>query len=200
MSAYPIREDFCLLYYAAISKCLTPSATWPQSNSGQNLPQQAAHDVRKFKSRLPTISRGMLELDYFEGTFKRSVFMGQHSNEGLRFIHRPVYDFFKDNPGALVNTSHEELTIDSLTLILRSFIRVLRMVTPPDMSDHGYIFVQFISGLLQLVDKEGRDSTGDVRPSYLRCLREFDIALFRTFGVLPSDKDFELCVESDLNI
>lgn len=200
VSAHPIREHFCLLHYAAISKCGIPSATWPESNSGQTLPQQAAHAVRNFKSRLPTISRGMLELDYIEGTFKRSLFIGQHSNEGLRFIHRSVYDFFKDNPGALVNTSHEELTIDSLTLILRSFIRVLKPVIPPNMSDHGYIFVKLISDLLQLVDKEGRDSTGDIRPSYLRCLREFDIALFRMFGVLSSDKDFESCVESDLKL
>lgn len=197
VSASPMltRYHFCLQHYAAISKCLTSSATWSQPNSCQNLSEQAAHDVRQFKSRLPTISRGLLELDY---DTKESVTLVQENYAGLRFIHRSVYDFFKDNPGALVNTSHEESTIDSLALILRSSIRVLGVVTPLDTSDHRFIFWSIIQDSLWLVDNKGRNSRGDVKSHYLSSLRELDIAIFRTFGALPSNKSFESCAVSDL--
>lgn len=200
ISADRIQNHFCLQHYSEIAKCLTTSETWSQSNPCQNLPQQAAHDVRQFKSRLPTISRGMLELDYFDNACKGSVSMVQESNAGLRFIHRSVYDFFKENPDALMNNRHEELTIDSLSLILRSSIRVLGMVTPLDTYEQRSILQGLISGLLRIVGNEGRDSTGDIRFSYASSLRELDIALFHLFGALPSDKDFESCTESDLKL
>lgn len=200
LSAHSLQDHFCLQHYAAISKCLTPSATWSQPNLCQTLPQQAAHDVRQFKFRLPTISRGMLELNYFFSSFKGSVSMVQESNAGLQFIHRSVYDFFKDNPGAVVNTSHEELTIDSLGLILRSSIRVLGMVTPLNTFGHLCRFNGLFSGLLRLVGEGGRDSTGSVRSLYLSSLRELDMAFFRAFGAFPLDKDSGSCLESDLKL
>ncbi|KAK2606782.1 hypothetical protein N8I77_005510 [Diaporthe amygdali] len=65
VTAHPIRGYFCLQHYAAISKCLSSSANDSQSNSHRKLAHQVAHEVNQFKSRLPTISRGMLELEYF---------------------------------------------------------------------------------------------------------------------------------------
>lgn len=199
VTAHPIRGYFCLQHYAAISKCLNPSATDSRSNSHRKFTHQDAHEVNQFKSRLPTISRGMLELEYFVGRhYKRSLAMVHGSNARLRFNHRSVYDFFRDNPGVLVNAGHEELPIDILSLILRSSVRVVETITPPNTYRGHQRLQALMQWLLSLVGSEGRDSTGDIISLYLKSLRDLDIALFYSLGALPPDQAFESSVESDL--
>lgn len=166
--------------------------------------EEAVGEVEEFKSRLSTVSRGLLELRPLDG-YDQCVLAGPHARFSVSFTHRSVFDFFEENAEAIWKEDLADDALEGSSLIIRSSAHVAYAL-PWQQPDFGEIpprrpvrhWRHFIIEIMVALSQRDVDNT--TVESYFAPLKALDEALLHKQGILPGDVQLDSSQWSDVRL
>lgn len=201
------RDEFLCLFHVYTAATHATAAQYLIRPTCDTITHEdATEELELFKQRLPTVTRGLLELKELGPGFT-SALAGPHALYRPTFIHRSVFEFFEENPKNLWSEDLADQDPDALGLIFQSSAKIVDTLpwSQPQLDESGYGTYHSadhwrgaILGLLQLYDE--RDDEKGVADPYFVSLKALDMALLRKQGILPEGVQLEKSQWIDMHL
>ncbi|PSR88633.1 hypothetical protein BD289DRAFT_230436 [Coniella lustricola] len=181
-----ITNHFCIFHASTIRDCLDLGVRVPELLQCQALDhEEALAQVERFQSRLPTMCKGLLEIQTPYHIGKYSTALKGHPRQYLAFVHRSVYDLFTVGDIELFGfESRASLGQRGRELLLQSIIRGAMTAPPENWSDSpaGFNFHwrKIVFGIIHYLH-DMQDSS-PVTESDLQLLEALEIVLLQRQG------------------
>ncbi|POS71851.1 hypothetical protein DHEL01_v209759 [Diaporthe helianthi] len=203
---FTIRTSFTLdLFHVhkAITLAKAPGCLTDCANHTVSY-EEAVAEVEEFKSRLPTISRGLLELIELK-SYESCVLAGPNARYRVSYIHRSIFEFFEENPNSIWKSDPADNFPKELSLIIRSSTHIACTLTwqQPEISgEHPWLpthhWQDFIADIVGLRNHpEVNNRTADPESCFLP-LKALDEALLHKQCILAKDVQLDSSQWSDV--
>lgn len=190
-SIFGKSEYFSLFHYSMLQKCIDKDGPNTDTSPRPMSLDEAVSQIREFRSRLPSLSKGLLETtpgcDYYGISYKHMN--REDKNDTIQCNHRSVFDFLRSSmrePSAAVDFDFPVQARGEI-LAIRSAIEVIRAI-PWD----GYVARNYERYLVEIFrqikfDKFLHNREGNFTAPLLRTL---DATLLRKQEVIEATTPF----------
>lgn len=196
-SAIRLACLFSALHFSMVQKVLEDADSTSQSGMREMESREVEDQVEAFNSRLPSMCKGLIVLEPTRSLYPSPLDF-EPSRNSVLFIHRSLYDFFRNNPKRLLPAG-SAMQMQATDLVLRCVIRVAAALPwerdEVRLTKNWAVFLEFLMSYMMM-----HDTRNNIHDQGFLHLKTLDMILLRKKNRTISSTEFETFGPLDFSV